>query len=111
MKVAAVHQTTTRLVLVLLRDCKTQTIKINHDKCLDEVPVDCITHPGTSSLNFDTAAPLRMISINLVAKGRLTVLAEEHRPLNLVNRRLALLDLEAKLNQVLSQNCQDLITS
>jgi hypothetical protein len=41
-----------RLVLVCVGHGQNQVLDVNHHKCLNEVPVDGVPHPGTSSFDF-----------------------------------------------------------
>lgn len=84
-------------------------IYLNHDHRLDEVPINGVAHPGTSSLDFKSTSPLSLVRIDLVEKSRYPILTVKDWPLYPLFPCLATLNIKSKGKQIISQHLQNLI--
>jgi hypothetical protein len=79
---------------------------LNHNACLNQVPVDRVAHPRPPGLYFEAALPILMVGVNLVENGGNTVFAIENWPLYFLAAPLTRLYLETQALEVNPQHTQ-----
>jgi hypothetical protein len=67
--VGAAGCSTSGPILVDVRYREHQVIDLHHHQCLNQIAVDRISHPRSSSLDFQPTSPTWVVGINLVAQG------------------------------------------
>jgi hypothetical protein len=70
-------------------------IDIDHDHCLEQIAEDRVPLRRPSGFDLKAALPDWMIGIDLVSERWLTVLPEEHWPVEFVAGLLSSLDIKA----------------
>ena len=88
------------LVPVAVWNSQDEAFQLDHNQCLNEIAVHGVSHPGPTSLDLQTAVPLRVEGIDLVLKIGSAVLTEEHGALNFGPRCLAKLDGETEVGEI-----------